>query len=58
MKKNENDRDLTEEEANALAEGLRESAQILDKWVEAKKLYEELDRKYPLKGKNKPPRKD
>lgn len=47
------DRKLTEEEAQRLAEGLRESAQLRDILDKSREEYRELDRKYPLKTKSK-----
>lgn len=40
-------------EAEALAEGLRESTQLGEQLAEAQKVYRKLDKKYPLKNKSK-----
>lgn len=44
---------LTEDEAKALAEGLREAAQLQEQVAEFKETYRALDKKYPLKSKSK-----
>ncbi len=51
MNANENNLELTEDEKEALAEGLKESAQLLFDMDELEKLYQDLSQKYPLKSK-------
>lgn len=46
-------KDLTEEEAKALAHGLREAAVLREQIETFHEAYRALDRKYPLKGKSK-----
>ncbi|MBK9585068.1 MAG: hypothetical protein KA099_10890 [Alphaproteobacteria bacterium] len=53
MDKAPNDTKLTKEEADGLAEQLREFAQMRDLLDESQEKYRELDRKYPLKTKSK-----
>ncbi|MCL4677021.1 MAG: hypothetical protein KJ017_00330 [Alphaproteobacteria bacterium] len=44
---------LTEDEAKALGEGLREAAQLQEQVAEFQETYRALDKKYPLKSKSK-----
>lgn len=44
---------LTDDEAKALGEGLREAAQLQEQVEEFKENYRALDKKYPLKSKSK-----
>jgi hypothetical protein len=44
---------LTDGEAKALGEGLREAAQLQEQVAEFKENYRALDKKYPLKSKSK-----
>ncbi len=53
MDKDIKKQDLTEDEAKALGEGLREAAQLQEQVADFKENYRALDKKYPLKSKSK-----